>query len=93
MEETAHVASEVISEEAMIAKGADGFGALTLTHDVTRYTEADVFPEVESKYADSLSQGKSMIERRFVVFAVAVGIFLALYVGTAAVMVSLPGSY
>ena len=93
MEETAHIAPEVISEQAMIAQGADGFGPLTMTHDVTRYTEANVFSEAEAKYASNLSQGKSVIERRFGFFAVVVGVFLALYLGTAAVMVSLLGSY
>jgi catalase len=85
MEETAHFAPEVISGQPMSAKGADGFGAITMTHNVTRYTDA--------KYANNLLQGKSVIERRFGFFAVAVGIFLALYLGTAALMVSLPGSY
>lgn len=93
MEETAHFAPEVSSEQPMSDKRADGFGGPTMTHDVTRYTEANVFSEAKAKYATGLSQGKSMIERRLGFFAVAVGIFLALYLGTAAVMVSLPGSY
>ena len=84
---------EVVSEQSMSAKGSDGFGTLTMAHNVTRYTEANLFSEAEAKYAANLSQGRSMIERRFGFFAVAVGIFLALYVGAAALMVSLPGSY
>ena len=49
LEKLAHFAREVIPERRMHAKGSGAFGAFTVTHDITRFTKAQVFSEVGKK--------------------------------------------
>ncbi len=47
LEKLAHFDREVIPERRMHAKGSGAFGTFTVTHDITKYTRAKVFSEVE----------------------------------------------
>lgn len=49
LEKMAHFDREVIPERRMHAKGSGAFGTFTVTHDITRYTMADLFSEVGKK--------------------------------------------
>ncbi|MDR2168284.1 MAG: catalase [Clostridiales bacterium] len=46
MEKMAHFNREVIPERRMHAKGSGAFGKFTVTHDITKYTKADLFSEI-----------------------------------------------
>ncbi|MCZ0904418.1 catalase, partial [Microcoleus sp. HI-ES] len=46
MEKLAHFNRERIPERVVHAKGAAAFGTFTVTHDITRYTKAQLFSEV-----------------------------------------------
>jgi catalase len=46
MEKLAHFNRERIPERVVRAKGAAAFGRFTVTHDITRYTKAQLFSEV-----------------------------------------------
>ena len=45
-EKLAHFNRERIPERVVHAKGAAAFGTFTVTHDITRYTKAQLFSEV-----------------------------------------------
>ncbi len=45
LEKMAHFDREVIPERRMHAKGSGAFGTFTVTHDITKYTMADIFSE------------------------------------------------
>uniref|UniRef100_UPI0011603ACE catalase n=1 Tax=Streptomyces humi TaxID=1428620 RepID=UPI0011603ACE len=49
LEKLAHFDREVIPERRMHAKGSGAFGTFTVTHDITRYTSAEIFSEVGRK--------------------------------------------
>ena len=49
LEKMAHFDREVIPERRMHAKGSGAFGTFTVTHDITKYTMADIFSEVGKK--------------------------------------------
>ena len=46
LERLAHFDREVIPERRMHAKGSGAYGTFTVTHDITRYTNASIFSEV-----------------------------------------------
>ena len=46
IEKLAHFDREVIPERRMHAKGSGAFGTFTVTHDITRFTKADIFSEI-----------------------------------------------
>jgi catalase len=46
IEKLAHFDREVIPERRMHAKGAGAFGTFTVTHDITRFTQARIFAKV-----------------------------------------------
>ena len=46
LEKLAHFDREVIPERRMHAKGSGAYGTFTVTQDITRYTQADVFSEI-----------------------------------------------
>jgi len=46
IEKLAHFAREVIPERRMHAKGSGAHGTFTVTHDITRYTNAKIFSDV-----------------------------------------------
>jgi catalase len=46
IEKLAHFDREVIPERRMHAKGSGAFGTFTVTHDITRYTKANVFSKI-----------------------------------------------
>ncbi len=46
MEKLAHFNRERIPERVVHAKGAAAFGTLTITHDITRYSKAQLFSEI-----------------------------------------------
>lgn len=46
LEKLAHFDREVIPERRMHAKGSGAFGKFTVTHDITKYTKADIFSEI-----------------------------------------------
>ena len=46
LEKLAHFDREVIPERRMHAKGSGAFGTFTVTHDITKYTKANIFSEV-----------------------------------------------
>jgi len=46
LEKLAHFDREVIPERRMHAKGSGAFGVFTVTHDITRYTKAEIFSEI-----------------------------------------------
>ncbi len=45
-EKMAHFDREVIPERRMHAKGSGAYGTFTVTHDITKYTKADIFSTV-----------------------------------------------
>ncbi|WP_187148727.1 catalase [Methylocella silvestris] len=49
LEKLAHQNRERIPERTVHAKGVGAFGALTVTHDITRYTSAKLFSEIGKK--------------------------------------------
>lgn len=49
LEKLAHFDREVIPERRMHAKGSGAFGEFVVTHDITCYTKAAVFSEVDKK--------------------------------------------
>lgn len=49
LEKLAHFSREVIPERRMHAKGSGAFGTFTVTHDITKYTKANIFSEVGKK--------------------------------------------
>ena len=49
LEKLAHFDREVIPERRMHAKGSGAFGKFTVTNDITRYTKAAIFSQVEKK--------------------------------------------
>ena len=46
LEKLAHFDREVIPERRMHAKGSGAYGTFTVTHDITRYTRANIFSEI-----------------------------------------------
>jgi catalase len=46
LEKLAHFDREVIPERRMHAKGSGAFGTFTVTHDITRYTKAQLFSHI-----------------------------------------------
>jgi catalase len=46
IEKMAHFDREVIPERRMHAKGWGAYGTFTVTHDITRYTKAEIFSEI-----------------------------------------------
>ncbi|NLU37219.1 MAG: catalase [Clostridiales bacterium] len=46
LEKMSHFNREVIPERRMHAKGSGAFGTFTVTHDITKYTKADLFSEI-----------------------------------------------
>src|SRR5271168_3239659 len=46
LEKLAHQNRERIAERTVHAKGWGAFGTLTVTHDITRYTKANIFSRV-----------------------------------------------
>ncbi len=46
LEKLAHFDREVIPERRMHAKGSGAYGTFTVTHDITRYTKADIFSHI-----------------------------------------------
>lgn len=49
LEKMAHFDREVIPERRMHAKGSGAYGTFTVTHDITRYSMADIFSEIGKK--------------------------------------------
>src|SRR6187551_3033864 len=49
LEKLAQFDREVIPERRMHAKGSGAFGSFTVTHDITRYTRANLFGQVGRK--------------------------------------------
>ena len=49
LEKLAHFDREVIPERRMHAKGSGAYGTFTVTHDITRYTKANIFSEIGKK--------------------------------------------
>lgn len=49
LEKLAHFDREVIPERRMHAKGSGAYGTFTVTHDITRYTRADIFSTIGKK--------------------------------------------
>lgn len=49
IEKLAHFDREVIPERRMHAKGSGAFGTFTVTHDITKYTKANIFSEIGKK--------------------------------------------
>ncbi|MBD3582214.1 catalase [Flavobacterium selenitireducens] len=49
LEKMAHFDREVIPERRMHAKGSGAYGEFTVTHDITRFTKADIFSEIGKK--------------------------------------------
>ncbi|MFA6618289.1 MAG: catalase [Candidatus Neomarinimicrobiota bacterium] len=49
LEKMAHFDREVIPERRMHAKGSGAFGTFTVTHDITKYTKADIFSKIGKK--------------------------------------------
>ena len=49
LEKLAHFDREVIPERRMHAKGSGAFGTFTVTHDITKYTKAAIFSEIDKK--------------------------------------------
>lgn len=46
LEKMAHFNREVVPERRMHAKGSGAFGTFKVTHDITKYTKADIFSEI-----------------------------------------------
>ncbi|MDY0302022.1 MAG: catalase [Trichlorobacter sp.] len=49
LEKLAHFDREVIPERRMHAKGSGAYGHFTVTHDITKYTKANIFSEIGKK--------------------------------------------
>ena len=49
LEKLAHFDREVIPERRMHAKGSGAFGTFTVTHDITKYTKANIFSKKGKK--------------------------------------------
>lgn len=49
LEKLAHFDREVIPERRMHAKGSGAFGTFTVTHDITKYSKAELFSEIGKK--------------------------------------------
>ena len=49
LEKNAHFNREVIPERRMHAKGSGAFGTFTVTNDITKYTKAKLFSEIDKK--------------------------------------------
>ena len=49
IEKLAHFDREVIPERRMHAKGSGAYGTFTVTHDITKYTRASIFAEINKK--------------------------------------------
>jgi catalase len=49
LEKLAHFDREVIPERRMHAKGSGAFGTFTVTHDITKYTKANIFSKIGKK--------------------------------------------
>ena len=49
LEKLAHFDREVIPERRMHAKGSGAYGAFTVTHDITKYTKANIFSAIGKK--------------------------------------------
>src|SRR4030081_138101 len=49
LEKLAHFDREVIPERRMHAKGSGAFGTFTVTHDITKYTKAEIFSQIGKK--------------------------------------------
>ncbi len=49
LEKLAHFDREVIPERRMHAKGSGAYGTFTVTHDITRFTQAKIFSEIGKK--------------------------------------------
>lgn len=49
LEKMAHFDREVIPERRMHAKGSGAFGTFKVTHDITEYTKAKIFSEVDKE--------------------------------------------
>ncbi len=49
LEKMAHFDREVIPERRMHAKGSGAFGTFTVTHDITKWTKADMFSDIGKK--------------------------------------------
>src|SRR5690554_5440414 len=49
LEKMSHFDREVIPERRMHAKGSGAFGTFTTTHDITKWTKADLFSEIGKK--------------------------------------------
>ena len=49
LEKMAHFDREVIPERRMHAKGSGAYGTFTVTHDITKYTMANIFSEIGKK--------------------------------------------
>ncbi|MDI6727006.1 MAG: catalase [Smithellaceae bacterium] len=49
LEKMAHFDREVIPERRMHAKGSGAYGAFTVTHDITKYTRANIFSRIGKK--------------------------------------------
>ena len=49
LEKMAHFDREVIPERRMHAKGSGAFGTFTVTHDITKYTNAHIFSKIGKK--------------------------------------------
>src|SRR5260370_22763655 len=49
LEKLAHFHREVIPDRRMHAKGAGAHGTVTVTHDITRYTKANVFSHIRTQ--------------------------------------------
>lgn len=49
IEKLAHFDREVIPERRMHAKGSGAFGKFTVTHDITKYTKAKIFADINKE--------------------------------------------
>jgi len=49
IEKLAHFDREVIPERRMHAKGSGAYGTFTVSHDITKYTRANIFSEIGKK--------------------------------------------
>lgn len=49
LEKLAHFDREVIPERRMHAKGSGAYGSFTVTHDITQYTRAKIFSQINKK--------------------------------------------
>src|SRR5690606_15500463 len=49
LEKMANFDREVIPERRMHAKGSGAFGTFTVTHDITKYTKANIFSKIGKK--------------------------------------------